>query len=102
MNPQQVTAFLQIILAAGGPVSALITSYGVSPDQLHLWEAAAQVVLPPLIAGVWALWERTHRNQIIAVATNPEISRIEVAANASNGAKSVADDPQISNVKKAA
>lgn len=101
MNAEQIKSILQLLLAAGGPLSSLLLSYGVSADKMTLWVNLALAILPPLGAGIWALIERTHKNQIAAVAANPGVAQIVVKDGAGDGAKAAAEDPKLDNVVKA-
>lgn len=69
---------LRILLAAGGPFSALILRYTeVEPNDLELMFQLALLVVPPLGAWVWGLYVNTLENKIAIVAeAAPEEARL--------------------------
>lgn len=101
-NSEQIKSVLQMLLGTGGPLAALIMSYGVPADRLSLWVNLAVAVLPPLIAGVWAIIDNTHKNTIAAAAAIPGVSKVTIASGAKDGAAAAAADPSLTNVAKAA
>jgi hypothetical protein len=100
-NQEQVKSIIQLLLGAGGPLAALLMSYGVPADKLSLWTNLAVAVLPPLIAGVWAIIERQHKNTIAAAAAIPGVTKVVIAPGAKDGAAAAAADPALLNVQKA-
>lgn len=100
MNQEQIKAILQMLLGAGGPVAALIMSYGVPADRLTLWTNVAVAILPPIIAAGWAAWDNTHKKTIAAAAAVPGVSEVLIARDAKDGAAAAAADPKLENVTK--
>lgn len=100
MNGEQIKSIIQLLLGSGGPLAALLLSYGVPADKLNLWVNLAVAVLPPLAAGVWAIIERTHKNTIKAAAAIPGVSEVVIEPNAKDGAAAAAADKSITNVNK--
>lgn len=100
MNAEQIKAILQMLLGTGGPVAALILSYGVPPDKLNLWTNLAVAILPGMISGAWALWDNTHKKTIAKAAAVPGVSEVVIESNAKDGAAAAAADPKLENVNK--
>jgi hypothetical protein len=100
MNQEQVKSVLQVLLASGGPVAALLLSYGVPADKMNLWFNLAIAVVPPLAAAAWGIWERTHKRTIAAAAAVPGVAVVTVDRNAADGAAAAAADPKLTNVQK--
>lgn len=100
MNAQQVKAILQMLLGTGGPVAALLLSYGVPADKLNLWVNLVVAVLPPIVAAGWAAWDNTHKKTIEAAASVPGVSAIQIDPHANGGASAAAEDPKLETVQK--
>lgn len=100
-NQEQIKAILQMLLGSGGPVAALVLSYGVPADKLSLWTNLLVAVLPPLAAGAWALIDNTHKKTIAAAAAVPGVSEVVIQSNATDGAAAAAADSTLKNVNKA-
>lgn len=100
-NSEQIKAVLQMLLGAGGPLAALLLSYGVPADQLSLWTNLAVAVLPPAIAGIWAIVDNTHKKTIAAAAAVPGVATVVISSTAKDGAAAAAADPALTNVEKA-
>lgn len=101
MNTEQIKAVLQMLLGSGGPVAALLLSYGVPADKLTLWVNLALVIVPPALAMGWAAWDRTHKNTIKAASKVPGVSEVVIESGAKDGAAAAAADPALLNVNKA-
>lgn len=99
MNQQQVESMLRLLLGAGGPLAALLLSYGVPPDKLNLWVNLAIAVLPPLLAGAWGIAANTHKQTIADAAKVPGVVEVRTADNAKDGALAATEDPKLTNVK---
>lgn len=99
-NQEQIKQLLQLLLGAGGPLAALLMSYGVPADKLSLWTNLALAVVPPLAVGVWKIIDNTHAKQIAKAAAVPGVSEIVINGNASDGAAQAAADPKLTNVNK--
>jgi hypothetical protein len=99
-NAEQIKAILQMLLGTGGPLAALIMSYGVPADRMSLWTNLIVAVLPPIIAGAWSLWDNTHKRTIAAAAAVPGVQEIAISSTASDGARAAAADPALTNVTK--
>lgn len=100
-NQEQIKQILQLLLGAGGPLAALLMSYGVPADKLSLWTNLAVAVIPPLAVGVWKILDNTDKRQIAKAAAVPGVSEIVVDSNAKDGAAQAAADPNLKNVNKA-
>jgi hypothetical protein len=99
-NQEQIKLALQWLLGAGGPLTALILSYGVSQEKLSLWTNLALYIIPPAISWAWGTWDRTHKNTIKAAAVVPGVSEVVIESNAKGGAAKAAADPALTNVNK--
>lgn len=100
-NQEQIKAVLQMLLGTGGPLAALIMSYGVPTDRMSLWANLAVAVLPPMIAAAWSTWDNTHKRTIAAAASVPGVSEVIIEQNAKDGAAAAAADKGLTNVNKA-
>lgn len=98
-NQEQIKSIIQLLLGSGGPLAALILSYGVAPDKLNLWVNLALAVVPPLVGGIWAILDRTHKQTIAQAANIDGVTEIRVADNATDGAKAAVKDSNLPNVK---
>ena len=98
-NQEQIKGILQLLLGTGGPLAALIMSYGVPASQLSLWTNLIVAVVPPLIGGIWAVIDNTHHRTIAAAAAVPGVVGIRVADNATDGAKAAEQDSALPTVK---
>jgi hypothetical protein len=99
-NAEQIKAILQMLLGTGGPAAALILSYGVPADKLNLWVNLILAIAPPVIAGIWAAIDNTHKQTIAAAASVPGVSEVVVSSDAKDGAAAAAADPTLTNVNK--
>ena len=77
-NSEQIKAILQMLLGAGGPLAALIMSYGVPADKLSLWTNLIVAVVPPLAAGIWAAIDNKRANTVRAASNVPGV-KVQVA-----------------------
>lgn len=100
MNAEQIKAILQMLLGSGGPVAALLLSYGVPAEKLNLWVNLAVAILPPLAAAIWAAIDNTHKKTIAAAAAVPGVSEVVIERTATDGAAAAAADPKLENVNK--
>lgn len=100
MNTEQIKSIIQLLLGTGGPLAALLISYGVPADRLNLWVNVAIAVVPPLVSGIWAIIDRTHKNTIAAAAAVPGVQSIKIEPYAADGAAKAAADPNLPNVSK--
>lgn len=98
MNTDQIKAILQMLLGAGGPLAALLLSYGVPADKLSLWTNLALAVIPPLVAAGWQAWDRTHKNQLASASNIPGVDKIVIKDGANGAAGSAAADPALDKV----
>jgi acetyl-CoA carboxylase alpha subunit len=106
MNQEQIKSILQVLLGTGGPLAALVMSYGVPADRLTLWTNLVLAIVPPAAAALWALWDRTQKNTlaqagaILAVPAPDGKPQGNVIINpvATDGAKAAAADPTVGNV----
>lgn len=99
-NQEQIKSILQLLLGAGGPLAALIMSYGVPPDKMSLWTNLIVAIAPPLIGGIWAILDRTHKATITAAAAIPGVEQVMISPSATDGAKAAADDKALTNVTR--
>jgi hypothetical protein len=100
-NQDQIKSILQLLLGAGGPLAALLISYGVPQDKINLWVNLLVAVLPMIIGAVWAILDRTHKNTIASAAAIPGVSEVVIKSDAKDGAAQAAADPTLTNVNKA-
>lgn len=100
MNQEQIKSMLQLALGSGGPLVALLLSYGLPQDKLNLWINVVVAFGPPIVAGIWAIFDRKHKNQIAAVASIPGVESVTISPSATDGAAAAAADPKLTNVNK--
>jgi hypothetical protein len=98
MNLDQILSLVRTLLAAGGPVSGLLVMYGHSQTKADLWLAVALIVIPPVVSGVWGIVTKTDKAKVAAAGAMQGVE-VTVAPNASAGAKSAAQDPDVPGVK---
>jgi hypothetical protein len=101
VNQQQIEAMLRLLVGAGGPLAALLLSYGIPPDKLNLWVNLAIAIIPPIGAGVWGILANTQQRTIADASKVPGVVKIKVADNATGGAADAANDATLPNVKRA-
>lgn len=99
-NQEQIKGILQLLLGTGGPLAALIMSYGVPADRLSLWTNLIVAIVPPFIAMAWTAWDNTHHRTIAAAANVPGVSEVVIASGATDGAAAAAADKDLPNVNK--
>lgn len=85
---ERVTDGLRILLAAGGPFSALILRYtDISEDDLSLIFQLALMIVPPLAAWVWGLYLNTIQAKVQSIAEQSPQSQAAALNKVSDGAK---------------
>ena len=78
-NKQQVTSFLAIGLAVGGPVGAVILKLtGLTPADYQLYVNAALFVLPPAAAVIYSWFGAKKDKLVAAVEKLPEVATVVV------------------------
>jgi hypothetical protein len=97
MNLDQIQSLIRTLLAAGGPIAALLVQYGMPQDKVSIWISIALVVLPPVVAAVWGIITKTDAAKVAAVGAMPGVSVI-VAPSASAGAQAAAADKAVPGV----
>lgn len=100
MNLDQVQSLIRTLLAAGGPIAALLVQYGMPSDKVSIWISLALAVVPPVVAAVWGVIAKTDAAKVAAVGAMPGVS-VTVAPTASPGAQAAAADPKIVGVNAA-
>lgn len=86
MNKARIASQLQLWLAAGGPLGALIIhEFGVAPERYDRWATAAIAIVPSLFAAAWNWWQNREAAQIKATAELPGVSKV-VVTDTVNGA----------------
>jgi hypothetical protein len=91
MNEQQIRAWLTTMLAAGGPIAALIMEkVGISLGDYNLYLQVVLAVVPGGMAIVWA-WYRNREDILIKrAATMPSVKTIVVNGNATDKVNALA------------
>ena len=85
---ERITDGLRILLAAGGPFSALVLRYTeMKQDDLDLLFQLALMVVPPLGAWVWGLYLNTVQAKVQSIAQQSPQSQAEALNKVSDGAK---------------
>lgn len=99
INQQQVAGWLRALLAAGGPLAALVLSKtGMSQDDWMLYTEVALVVIPPLVVAVWGWYSSRKATQIKAVEKMPEIATVVVKDEARGAVGKLAASPNEHNI----
>lgn len=100
-NLEQVLSALRKLLAAGGPLSAVLIMQGIPPEKVNAWMEIAMLLLgivPLLVSIVWGMFTHTDRATIAAVQKNPEVSRITVKDDATGAAANAVDNIAMTKV----
>ncbi len=101
MNLDQIQSLIRTLLAAGGPIAALLVQYGLPADKVTIWLSLALAILPPIAAGVWGIVVKTDKAKVAAAGAMPGVSVIvdtSVASPASAGAQAAATDKAVPGV----
>lgn len=97
MNTDQIASFIRWGM---GALSGYLLAKGLSQAQLAdltNWLIMGVSVLPGVISVIWGLIKHSDAGKVKAAAAMPGI-KIDVLANAPNGAQQVARDPAVPNV----
>ena len=79
---------LRVLLAAGGPFSAVILRYtDVSATDLNLLVQLALFVVPPAGAWIWGLYLNSMKNKVQAISEAPAHVQQQALNKVSDGAK---------------
>ena len=97
MNLDQIQSLIRTLLAAGGPIAALLVQYGVPADKANIWLSLGLAILPPLAAGIWGIVTKTDKAKLVSVGAMPGVT-VAVGPTASPAAQAVAADPTVPNV----
>jgi len=97
VNLDQVQSLIRTLLAAGGPITALLVMYGAPGDKVAMWVSLALSILPPVVSGVWGILNKTDRAKVESAGAMPGVNVI-VSPQASEGAKAAALDPTVPGV----
>jgi hypothetical protein len=73
-SQDQIMGILRALLAAGGPVAALLMSYGVSEQRANLWLTLALAIIPPVVAAVWSAISNSQAKLAVAASTVPGVT----------------------------
>jgi hypothetical protein len=98
MNLDQVQALIRTLLAAGGPIAALLIQYGMPADKVNTWISLGLAILPPVAAGAWGILARTDAAKVASAGAMPGVN-VTVAPTASAGAQAAAADPDVPGVR---
>lgn len=97
MNLDQILGLVRTLLASGGPVAGLLTIYGYPQDKAALWLGLALAIVPPAVAAVWGILNKTDKAIVTTVGAMPGVE-VKVAPNAPAGAQAAAADPTVPGV----
>lgn len=85
---ERITDGLRVLLAAGGPFSALILRYTeMKEDDLNLIIQLVLMVVPPAGAWVWGIYLNSMQKKVEAIASAPAQLQQEALNKVSDGAK---------------
>lgn len=99
MNAQQIESALRVVLAAGGPIAALVIRYTeVSQDDFLLWVQVVLLVVPPLGAWLWGYLAHTPAAQIQRTQSLSEVATVVVRDDARGKVGELAASPQFPGV----
>lgn len=99
MNNDQLMSILRQLLAAGGPVAALLVNWGVPAGQVNSYLTIALAVLPPLGAAIWGALKHTDHATVAAAGNMPGVTVSVDPAKAGAGAQAAAADPSLPSVE---
>lgn len=97
MNSDQIASLIRWLMTG---VGTYLIAHGMSQGDvanLTNWLIMGAGVLPVLISVIWGLFKHTDASKVKAVAAMPGI-KVDVLANAPDGAQQVARDPAVPNV----
>lgn len=80
MNLDQIQSLIRTLLAAGGPIAALLVQYGMPGDKVTIWLSLALAILPPVAAGIWGVIVKTDAQKAASVAQTPGLQVIPTTA----------------------
>lgn len=79
---------LRVLLAAGGPFSALVMKYtDIQPSDFDLFVQLALMIVPPFGAWVWGLYLNTLEAKVEAIAQEPRDVQVQALTKVSDEAK---------------
>lgn len=95
MNPdrEQLLGVARSLLAASGPIAAILVRHGYSAEEVHAWFEIATIllaVLPPIIAASWSYSANSRENKIANLKAMPASAKAEVLAAIPQAAKILA------------
>lgn len=78
-NKERIYDALRVLLAAGGPFSAVILRYtDIAPDDLALLTQLALLVVPPCGAWLWGFYLHSLKKKAEAIAQAPKEVQVQV------------------------
>lgn len=95
INQQQIAGQLRTLLAAGGPIAAIVLAKtGISADDYALYLEAALAIGPPLIAAAWSWWAKRDAAVVARIEATPGVKLIVTNPNTAPAAiVEAAEDP---------
>lgn len=99
MNSDMIASLIRSLMNIAG---AYLIAHGMSQGDvanLTSWLVMGAGVLPIAISTIWGLFKHTDANTVKAAAAIPGI-KVDVLANAPDGAQKVARDPSVPNVNQ--
>lgn len=101
MTSDRYTALWQALLAAGGPVAALLVQYGLPESRANAWAQVASAlvaIVTPALSALWSARSHNPENTLRAAARNDPAISIVVPDSATSASKAVAADEHVANV----
>lgn len=78
LNQDQILGIVRALLAAGGPVAALLVQAGYPTGAVSTWLTIALVLIPPLISAVWSAASHTDASKALSASMLPGV-KVEVS-----------------------
>lgn len=81
-NSAQIAGQLRTLLAAGGPLAAIVLAKtGISASDYALYLEAALAIVPPLIAAAWSWWAKRDAAIVAHVESIPGVKLVVTNPN---------------------
>jgi hypothetical protein len=95
-NVDQILSIVRWLLSVGGPLGALLVARGMPAGDVTALQGSIIAVIgaaPPVISFVWGLFAHTNSSKIAAVAAMPDVEKIVVQPQATDGVGAALADP---------
>ncbi len=88
MNQSQIYDALKVALGVSGPLAALIMKYtGLTQNDFEMWVSVILLIVPPVAAWGWGVWQNRNTAKVEAVAHMPVAEQRDALGKVSDAAK---------------